>query len=520
MCKKITGFVQENFIAILLVGIIAVICWLVPLASGDDWTFSSWYKGLNNFPESWVWIYSFFNGRPTIHLLFTLGYYLKIYCVLLPVCILLFFIAGKKVLKIEGIFPQLVMATLLLCFSWNMKRNIYLWVVGGYAYWVTWAVELALFAIVCTKSTEPKETAHQKTKAGWIAVGIFFFNFGTENMAVGVMMLYVSYVFMNIFYHKKINYYVFLALGAAVISSLMCVCNPAGTRYEETMSALDKTIGELVRGNLYSIVDFLILQNYILYIFMGAILLLLYRQFGLKNRIWLIMFSIQYVILIILHFPLQSTMARGLSGIAIGGKLLAALEALRVLLLEDCIASILFWLAFLTALFAGFFFIVHEKSEPEEFQVIRALFISATFSVGVFVVLPEISERVMFYALSILILYCGYLSRYIRLDGIRYKEIVAMLCLVSLVQFDQLYFNAANAYRITRERESIISSYQIMAGLGLANDIHTLFLPAYPENSINWADDNCNPDESTNPYAYNAFKNYYNIPDDVRVIIR
>lgn len=520
MWKKTTAWIRENLPVVLLMGLLAVICWLVPLASGDDWTFASWYKGLNNFPDSWLWIYAFFNGRPTIHLLFSLGYYLKLYCVLVPLCIFGFFWAGKRLLKLEGFLPQLLVACLLLCFSWNMKRNIYLWVVGSYAYWITWTVELCLFAVVCKRSTEPAGTPHQTARALWVAVGVFFFNFGTENMAVGVMMLYVAYVLVGLLQQRKPNRFVCFALAAAVVSGLMCVCNPAGTRYEETMSALGGTLGEMVRNNLYTIVDFLILQNYLLYIFMGALLLLLYRQLKLRNRVWLVLFSVQYAILVLVHLPWWADMEKLFHSTSAVGEWIAAIERINTALLGDHLASILFWLLFFGCLFWGFFLVVCSRADREELRVILSLFVSAAVSAGVFIILPEISERVMFYALSVLILYCGYLARFLAVDDFQRKAAAAVLCLVILVQFDQLYFHASNAHQVTCERERIIEEYHTLAGLGLADDIHELVLPAYAPNSINWSDYNCNPDEALNPYAYNAFKAHYKIPDDVKVIIR
>ena len=65
-----------------------------------------------------------------------------------------------------------------------------------------------------------------------------------------------------------------------------------------------------------------------------------------------------------------------------------------------------------------------------------------------------------------------------------------------------------------------IEEYKEQVAEGTVQEGTTLVLPAYEPNSVNWSDYNCNPKKNENPYAYDAFKAYYDIPEDVEVIVQ
>ena len=221
--------------AVTLIGVLmaAAIFINVPLASGDDWTFSTWFSGFTDIPSQWLWMYRYFNGRPTMHILFSLLHYEKFCALAIPICLIGIFWTAKTLFGLRHFVPCLMVLALFYSFSWNMKRNIYLWPVGAIAYWVLWTAELCLFAWIVQLSGQEK-TKHPRLKMCLLAVLIFFCNFGTENMAAAVALLYVGCLVLKICTKSKVSAFLKIGTAASMISALMCIFNPANERFKAT----------------------------------------------------------------------------------------------------------------------------------------------------------------------------------------------------------------------------------------------------------------------------------------------
>ena len=500
----------KGVFAIALLGMLltAAIFLHVPLASGDDWTFATWFRGFLYIPAQWLEMYCTFNGRPTMHILFSMLHYEK-FCVLaIPLCLAGIFWVGRKLFGLRRFVPCLTVLALFYSFSWNMKRNIYLWPVGAIAYWILWAAELVLFACVILLS-EQENPKHSKIKICLLAILIFFCNFGTENMALGVALLDGSCLVLKLCTKSRIS--VFLKAGAAfsLISALMCIFNPANQRFKVTMAAVDVPLWQMAIQNLSTILEYLLVSNWMPFVCAGALLLAADKP-G-KNSTFLKIAKIIFAILYGIYL-LALTALAGVGGIS---------KLFHTAVLGGGTLSILFMCLFLMMMLVNLIAVIWKGEEPQERKEVHtALLICAMGSAGVFVVLPEVSERVMFYALSIVILFCGFLAEELFCG----KKIQAAAGIIFagllLVQYVPLCQTADAAAQVNRERERIIEEYKEQVAEGTVQEGTTLVLPAYEPNSVNWSDCNCNPKKDENPYAYDAFKAYYDIPEDVEVIVQ
>ena len=275
------------------------------------------------------------------------------------------------------------------------------------------------------------------------------------------------------------------------------------------MSTVDVPLWQMALQNLYTILDYLLVSNCIPFICAGALLLAADRPE--KSKRFLKSAKVIFTALYALYLL-------ALASLKWGG---TALGTFGTVALDNSVLSILFMCLLLIGLLVNLIGMIWHRELPHGKEAEHtALLLCAVGSAGVFVVLPEVSERVMFYALSMVILFCGTLAE--KLFQGKSVQVAAGIIFAGLllVQYVPLYQTAAAAAQVNREREQIIEEYKEKAAEGVAEEGTTLVLPAYEPNAVNWADNNCNPQKDVNPYAYEAFKTYYGLPEDVEVLIQ
>lgn len=519
--RVFSRFIKKNYAIILLASAFVIIGRMVPLASGDDWTFRTWYGGLQAVPQSLLWQYLFFNGRSTMNVIFSfLLYYFDLWFLVTPLSMLLIFWSLKILLKLDQPQAQFLMATLFLCFSWTISRNVYLWPCGNGAYVLPWAIMLWLFAL--THKYSMPEHSHWKFISFCIALGLFLMGFGNENASVALFAMEFMYCICHRVQNKQFSKPLVLYAVVSALSAGLCIFCPAGHRFEVAMQSVTVPFSQMVRNNTNIICYYLLQKNGFLFLAASGLVLLLFKthKMGIScswlRKMYLGFISFCTLILSITMIPTESVLkATGYLFPSIT-KIMDDIELFSKQVFQDHIILSLICLFYIICLIISVFFL---KGLEEHILVWISLFSFAIVSVGVFLVLPEISERSMFYALTILIFYCGFLLQQIELKPFRQKQVVVLIALIFFVRFDAFMYVLVPAKAVTAQRQAIVDMYHIQAGLGQADNITCLYFPRYADGSINWSESNMNPEKENNPYAYEAMKDYYGIPENVEVVM-
>lgn len=519
--ETVSKFLKKNYAILLSVAAFIIIGKMVPLASGDDWTFRTWYGGLQAVPKNLLWQYLFFNGRPTMNTIFSFVlYYFDIWFLVTPLSMLLIFWSLKSLLKLEQPKAQFLIASLFLCFSWTICRNVYLWPCGNGAYVLPWAMMLWLFALTCKYSTT--EHPHWRFLSAIIALGIFLMGFGNENASVALFCMEFAYCLCRRVCDKRFSGPLVLYAAASALSAGLCVFCPAGQRFATAMQSVTVPFPQMVHDNVNILCRYLLDENGFLFLVTGILVLLLFKSHKMeiscrwKRNLYLGFISFCLLILVITMIPTASIVAATGYVSSPINQIAEVFSRISQLVFQNNLILEIVWILFIVCLMMSVFFL---KEQKECVIVWIPLFAFAAASVGVFLVLPEISERSMFYALSILVFYCGFLLQHMKLGPFRQKQALALIALVFAVRFDAFMYVLIPAQEITAQRQAIVDAYHVQVGLGQADDITCLYFPCYAEGSINWSENNMNPEKDVNPYAYEAMKNYYGIPEDVDVLM-
>lgn len=497
---KMVLFFKRNIIIIMAMVVFAVIEKMVPLASGDDWTFCTWYKGISEAPKVMTWLWNNFNGRPTLYYTFScFDYYFGIWFLVTPIAFFLYYISIKKLFSIQSAISQLFVLAALMYFSWEICRNIYLWPTGNSAYVFPWAIILFLFAY--TVSYE---------QAGFhiisTMIGVFLIGLGNENASLATFFMFCSYFILEWRIKGKGNIRLCMITVISALSAALCILNPSGKRYESAMSQVSVPLDTMIHDNFNRIILYLLNENGILFLPLSCIIIYMVivkrDRPSIRNILYLSYTGIFTVILsidiIIKYLEINS----------IGFQ--------KVIFANNIIVDAL-WYIYIILLLSSIFLI--EISEELRVRWI-SLFVFSIISCGVFFVLPEISQRSMFYSLCVIVFYTAFIlnENYIIPKNFN-RGILICLLFAIVIRFDRFMYILIPAQKVTEERQEIVEEYHRLVGLGKDKDIDIIYFPKYNANSINWDDTNINPKPGINDYAYNAMKEYYGIPDEVEVVL-
>lgn len=487
---------MENLLYIFVFVIFAMICYLVPEASGDDWTFDDWYSGILAYPKYALNHYRTFNGRPFLYYTFAMtGYYFNIWWLLTPTFVVLFIITVKRLLGVNGSGITLLVVMMLLTFSWELNRQVYLYPVGNTAYFLQF---ITIFML---------SVSFYKRKKVWYInlfymIVFFIVTFNNENLAFALCGMFSIYTLLELFREKKIAWGNVGITIVTVISGLMCVFNPVGQRFEVTMAKVDIPYNQMVWENIKTIVGYLYDKDAIIFLiyFVVSIIAIRNKKINIQigtinlNNFFCIVFGVEI-------FVLLFNIITKYLGIM--------LEVHELLFKEDWVVIVWIGLTCLAVVPIMFF-----DCEKYLKNILLAYSVLAYASAGIMIFLPEVSHRTMFYALMIIIVMTALLVS--TLPQKKWAYYVMIICIV--LSFENFMYKLVPIHKVTKQREAILMQYHIDRALyGKKTD--KIVLPAYPNDVITFSNDNCNPDKNINEYAYQALKNEYNIPDDVDIVI-
>ena len=404
-------------------------------------------------------------------------------------------------------------------FSFPSKRNFFV------AHWV-----LRLYSSVCINIASLCLCKKESVRGGgelkplsliFCSSGVFLIGLGIENLSVSQVILYaVLFVEVWFSYRKSVVWALF-PFVSSLLSAVACIFNPAGKRlqYEISVNKNASELGTLVKQNVCNTLRMLLQENAWIFLFLAGVILTLFcQQQGQKKRyIWFQVcrasITVGGIILLITALPMHWLIVGTNGQVTVFQMIYHSQLVLQNFVFSNHISAMIFWLYWMAQLaFSGLFFFSKKDAVSK-----ISLILFAICSIVVVWILPYMPRRTHFFALSVIVSYTVALARRIRFSFYSKKIWKVAAFLVCVIQVESYMMLLIPVKRITEEREKIFEEYHLRTAMG--ETINQITIPAYPADSISFEDAQINPSPEVNEYAYNAMKDYYHLPRQLRVVV-
>ncbi len=477
---------------------------------GDDWEISGWYKeGFLTTLIGCIKQWSYFNGRIINNFADSiLSYYNNFWC---------FFSAGIYTLTLYYIsefmnfkrkpMSNVIMFAMILSVSKGIRSEIQLHIIGNISYSIAICLIFFYLTLIYRENTDKKIKFWQNEKLNLLIIATVSFcaSLFIENMTIGLTVANIIICMQSYLKRKKITPYIIWGFTGNILGCLILFTS-VGFFNRSTESAGGKNIAELITQNLPIVLEQLVVNNIILFLFFIFITLVsIYnKKITFKNKI----LNILYISLLCLM-----------------GGLIALKEILFLF----------------TVNYYTFASAIYNEIKNTFFNTHKPLSVMLCFLLLILVFIPIIKlienrdRLIVLYFMGVcssapmvispgnrnlmLTLYCliaitGYISSNVEVKSEDLRKILVIILVSIIFLRMEIYVHICEeADKITSVRTQIIDDYRLKYYQNRLEKNSWVILPKYDSDIINTG----NP--KLKDFHMNPLKRYYGLPQEANIII-
>jgi hypothetical protein len=504
--NRVKQFCSESIIPITFALMIGIISWFVPFASGDDYAYRLMYRGSSTFFEDIINLYRGSNGRAVMnYFCIAIAFYKDTYFIWAALGVAVIMKTAKELFGLKERLPQLFFVAGVFWMSHDMLRHSFLWRSGHEAY-ISW-FSIVLTVLYFTHKYVERQVSSSKSIAAILVVLVFLCGFCNENLSIGLVGYHVGYYLMHRKKNSKINGFLLATTITSFSSMILCIFAPSnvGGRFFTELNNRSDNVIEMVTSNIVIIIGWIFHNHGMLFAILCILHIVLLLQGGFKvgkkiSVALIIAFLLYAAVLFLPHIPLPTVLE-------------SYQQAATNWFFFNGILTVIIWMIYAVLLLTAFFL----SKNPEIVKRFLPIILLGCVSIGSLIVIPWLREQTIFYFIFSILFYGANLTCYIKWpQGVGKRIVAATLIILSFMGWEQLLFIADKAHAVATQRDTVAQHYQELYATGQADEIRYILFDSFEAGSVGWSDNQMNP-MPYDTYPYGTIKDYYHIPDSVKV---